>query len=128
MTSSNLIGFRSETPFHWHSTDYLADAAETIFNGKEEHKQRTEWFRQRCHEPKHIRGAAGRLLTALTKTVNDKYTKNRQDILQKAIAYFSNQAIRMDCAPLVKQALPIGSGVTEAACKMIVKQRLCQSV
>ena len=28
---------------------------------------------------------------------------------------------------LVKQALPIGSGVTEAACKTIVKQRLCQS-
>jgi hypothetical protein len=28
---------------------------------------------------------------------------------------------------LVNQALPIGSGVTEAACKMIVKQRLCQS-
>jgi hypothetical protein len=28
---------------------------------------------------------------------------------------------------MVQQALPIGSGVTEAACKMIVKQRLCQS-
>lgn len=28
---------------------------------------------------------------------------------------------------LVKQALPIGSGVTEAAYKTIVKQRLCQS-
>ena len=28
---------------------------------------------------------------------------------------------------LVKQGLPIGLGVTEAACKMIVKQRLCQS-
>jgi len=28
---------------------------------------------------------------------------------------------------LEKQNLPIGSGVTEAACKMIVKQRLCQS-
>ena len=27
----------------------------------------------------------------------------------------------------VSQALPIGLGVTEAACKMIVKQCLCQS-
>ena len=33
----------------------------------------------------------------------------------------------MNYASLVEQALPIGSGVTEAACKMIVKQRLCQS-
>lgn len=28
---------------------------------------------------------------------------------------------------LVKDNLPIGSGVTEAICKTIVKQRLCQS-
>jgi hypothetical protein len=33
----------------------------------------------------------------------------------------------MNYYALVAQALPIGSGVTEAACKMIVKQRLCQS-
>ncbi len=33
----------------------------------------------------------------------------------------------MDYASLVAQDLPIGSGVTEAACKIIVKQRLCQS-
>ncbi len=33
----------------------------------------------------------------------------------------------MNYYAFVKQALPIGSGVTEAACRMIVKQRLCQS-
>jgi hypothetical protein len=33
----------------------------------------------------------------------------------------------MDYAPLVGAAIPIGSGVTEAACKVLVKQRLCGS-
>ncbi len=31
----------------------------------------------------------------------------------------------MDYATLIKQQLPIESGVTEAACKTLVKQRLC---
>ena len=33
----------------------------------------------------------------------------------------------MDYPPLVEAAIPIGSGVTEAACKVLVKQRLCGS-
>ena len=33
----------------------------------------------------------------------------------------------MDYPYHVKQQLPIGSGVTEAACKTLVKQRLCCS-
>jgi hypothetical protein len=44
-------------------------------------------------------------------------------------AYFANQwgAGRMDYAGRVAVNEPIGSGVTEAACKVIVKQRLCCS-
>jgi hypothetical protein len=33
----------------------------------------------------------------------------------------------MNYAQHVKEQLPIGSGVTEAACKTLVKQRLCGS-
>ena len=46
-----------------------------------------------------------------------------------AITYFSNQseAGRMDYPPLAESKVPIGSGVTEAACKVLVKQRLCGS-
>ena len=33
----------------------------------------------------------------------------------------------MDYATQIKKQLPIGSGVTEAACKTLVKQRLCGS-
>ena len=49
--------------------------------------------------------------------------------VEAAITYFTNQskAGRMDYAPLVESKIPIGSGVTEAACKVLVKQRLCGS-
>jgi len=33
----------------------------------------------------------------------------------------------MNYAESIEENLPIGSGVTEAACKTLVKQRLCQS-
>ena len=46
-----------------------------------------------------------------------------------ALRYFENQnaAGRMDYASRVAVNDPIGSGVTAAACQVIVKQRLCGS-
>lgn len=111
----------------WHATEYLADAAEACFPGEKQQSKRQDWLKLRCHELKYNSGAAERILTELKDHVKNKHPPKRQELLEKAITYFSNQGIRMDYASLVAQALPIGSGVTEAACKMIVKQRLCQS-
>jgi hypothetical protein len=49
--------------------------------------------------------------------------------LEGALTYFRNQSQgdRMAYAGLVEQQIPIGSGVTEAACQVLVKQRLCGS-
>jgi hypothetical protein len=44
-----------------------------------------------------------------------------------AISYFTNQGGRMAYAKFRSQNLPIGSGITEAACKTIIKQRFCGS-
>ena len=56
------------------------------------------------------------------------WAKDNEDV-QRAITYFANQwgAGRMDYAGRVAANEPIGSGVTEAACKVIVEQRLCGS-
>ncbi len=45
--------------------------------------------------------------------------------LDKAIGYFEPRIERMDYARYKAEGLPIGSGVTEAGCKLIIKQRLC---
>ena len=41
--------------------------------------------------------------------------------VKEAMTYFTDQGRegRMDDAPLVEAAIPIGSGVTEAACKVV---------
>ena len=117
---------RQVTDF-WHATEYLADAAEAIFPTKKAHDKKKEWLDGRCHKLKHLKGAAGRILKELKQQAKNIRSKVRLEKLHKAICYFTHQKSRMNYYALVNQALPIGSGVTEAACKMIVKQRLCQS-
>ena len=47
--------------------------------------------------------------------------------LFEAIRYFRSNIKRMKYAENLARNLPIGSGVTEAAAKTIIKQRLCLS-
>jgi hypothetical protein len=58
-----------------------------------------------------------------------KDREKKQKSLVSAITYFTNnnEKSRMNYAESVTENHPIGSGITEAACKTIVKQRLCQS-
>ncbi len=57
--------------------------------------------------------------------------KNNIDVkaLDAFVSYFRNNIAksRMSYAENMGSNLPIGSGVTESACKMIIKSRLCQS-
>ena len=46
-----------------------------------------------------------------------------QIVLAKTITYFENHINQMDYPTYVKKGFPIGSGVTESACKTLVKQR-----
>lgn len=111
----------------WHASEYLAQAAEALFPRPRQSAQKTQWLDERCHKLKHLKGAAGRILNELKDKLKSRLSTGNREKLQKAITYFTNQKARMRYYALVKQALPIGSGVTEAACKTIVKQRLCQS-
>ena len=45
----------------------------------------------------------------------------------KTIGYFEPLIERMNNARSKAEGLPIASGVTEAACKLIIKQRLCDA-
>jgi hypothetical protein len=111
----------------WHATEYLAQAGEALFPAKRDAARKKQWLDERCHKLKHLKGAAGRILNEMKEALAATLSTANREKLQKAISYFTHQKARMRYYALVKQALPIGSGVTEAACKMIVKQRLCQS-
>jgi hypothetical protein len=50
-----------------------------------------------------------------------------RESLDKAITYLSNHHEKMDYYGAKAAGLPIGSGATEAACKVLIKQRMCAS-
>ena len=90
---------------------------------------REKWLEENCHRLKHDAGGAAAVLKQLRSQAKVRpWAKDDEDV-QRAITYFANQsrAGRMDYASRVGASEPIGSGVTEAACKVLVKQRLCGS-
>jgi hypothetical protein len=108
----------------YHATQYLASAASAIWKNEEE---RERWLDEQCHNLKHKHHAAQRILRDLQQTNDSKMTPAQRKDLQTCITYFSNHLHQMRYARYAEQGIPIGSGVTEAACKTLVKQRLCCS-
>ena len=111
----------------WHAAEYLGKAAAVLHRGQPQ--TRKAWLDDACHRLKHDEGGAEWVLKRLRRPARERpWAKSDEDV-DRAITYFANQsgAGRMDYAARVAAAEPIGSGVTEAACKVIVKQRLCGS-
>ncbi len=111
---------------YFHAAEYLPHLAMAAYPDKTDQPKREQWRHEQQHRLKHAPGAVDALIadaerlsrkTSLSKTVKDN--------LQAALTYFINQRARMDYARHVVEHLPIGSGVVEAACKTLVKQRLC---
>lgn len=109
----------------WHVTEYLHGAAEAIHRNPD---RREEWLDQSCHDLKHRHGEAGRLLARMEEAAAaGGASAKAAESLRAAISYFRNNLGRMNYASYRKSHLPIGSGVTEAACKSVVKTRMCGS-
>ena len=112
----------------YHATEYLAGASEAAFPGKREKEKRKKWLKDKCSKLKHDENAAKDILNEMTEILCEKkFTKSIQEKLESAITYFSNNLPKMDYSKHINQNLPIGSGVTEAACKTFIKQRFCCS-
>ena len=111
----------------WHAAEYLGKAAVVLYRGQPQ--TRKAWLDDACHRLKHDVGGAAWVLKRLRSLARERPWAKEDEDVQKAITYFVNQsgAGRMDYAARVAANEPIGSGVTEAACKVIVKQRLCGS-
>jgi hypothetical protein len=111
----------------WHMSEYLAKAANAMFPGKSNTQQRHEWLEDTCHKAKHNSGAISRILKELNAFGQEKtmHAEDRKQ-LQTTITYLTNHKSKMQYHKNVAENLPIGSGVTEAACKAIVKNRMCK--
>lgn len=109
------------------ATEYVSGVSEAIFTPKKE-KERQEWLYQHCHDLKHTEGSAAKQLLEFKQIKNENAIgQEKMKKVEAAISYFINQGPRMNYAKFRSQNLPIGSGITEAACKTIIKQRFCRS-
>ena len=113
----------------YHAAEYLAGASYAF---KTSEAERKTWLANACHELKHTQNAAQTILSQMQdqeKTIKDK--RKVSDVVKKklsaATTYFTNQLSRMNYHEYTAKNLPIGSGITEAACKTLIKQRLCRS-
>jgi hypothetical protein len=108
----------------YHATQYLTNAASAVCKSQED---RERWLEEQCHNLKHKHHAAQRILRDLEQANKRKLTQGQKKDLQTCTTYFSNHLHQMRYAHYLEHGIPIGSGVTEAACKTLVKQRLCCS-
>lgn len=109
----------------YHASEYVHDAAATKFKKKTEQPAKHIWLEDRMHKLKHNMGAASRLLKEFKEW--KVQVKDEDGLIKAATTYFTNNQKRMKYHKYVSMNIPIGSGVTEAACKVIIKQRLCMS-
>jgi hypothetical protein len=110
----------------YHASEYLADASKVI-NLRDKQKQK-EWLDSACHRLKNNKDSALVLLDEMKDLeTKQRVPKKTKENLQRAITYFTNHHHQMNYAEAINNNIPIGSGVTESACKVLVKQRLCIS-
>jgi hypothetical protein len=107
----------------YHASQYLGRAAAAICSEPD----REQWLADQCHSLKHKHHAAARILRDLEQAATAKMKPDHRTDLQACITYFGNHLHQMRYARYRENGIPIGSGVTEAACKTLVKQRLCCS-
>jgi hypothetical protein len=120
-TQRQLIDF-------YHATEYLAKIAQAAHPEADAKGKRALWQIQHCHQLKHTPGAVDSLIEEAARlTRRRKLSKKVREDLESAHTYLSNHRHQMDYAAYMADGLPIGSGVTEAACKTLIKQRLCAS-
>lgn len=130
-----ISGYLKDNPvfegFHriidfYHASEHLSHLAESLFGKTSE--QAKKWYTKygkilKCHKGgvlKLIRSAAYHLK-------EEKLNQTKVNKVEKQLGYFKNHKEYMDYAQYLENGWPIGSGVIEAACKSLVKQRMCRS-
>jgi len=108
----------------FHASEYVTNVADVVYSNK---VKRKKWLTDSCHKLKHEENGAKELLAEFIEYRKKRLSKRKQAKLESSITYFTNNHLRMNYNEYIKSEYPIGSGVTEAACKVIIKQRLCNS-
>jgi hypothetical protein len=111
---------------YFHTTEHLSNAAEAIFGTNSIEGE--QWYASKrllLLEDENGAEDVDRSLLYYRKSYT--YPKDRLGALTREITFFRNNKSRMEYKRFRDNGWPIGSGVIEAACKSVVKCRLCRS-
>lgn len=118
-------GYEKLVDYH-HTTEHLSKAAEAIFGKGTEPSQ--DWYDKYCEALKGEDDGPERVIRSIDYYAQaKKLSRPRQEALQSERTFFRNNRHRMEYARFRREGWPIGSGPVEAACKSLVKTRLCRS-
>jgi hypothetical protein len=110
----------------FHAANYVGKLSEALFGKSTKEGQR--WFGRMRHWLRdRDRGVTHMLRSAMQHYNRRKLSKADEEEFWKAYRYLRKHSRLMDYARYRRQGLPIGSGVTEAACKTVFTQRLKRS-
>jgi hypothetical protein len=104
----------------FHASEYLSKASKAAFKRSD---QANRWLQNACHTLKEEDGAV-LVLSQMKAFLNRQIKKDKKEIIQSSITYFTNHLHQMKYFEYIQKNWPIGSGVIEATCKVIIKQRL----
>jgi hypothetical protein len=105
----------------YHASEYVWKLGRALFG---ETAMGRSWSRRMLHRLKHEANAVyGLLHSAARFRADGDLSENRQEEYRKAYNYLKNHGSHMDYLTYRRQGLPIGSGITEAACKTVFTQR-----
>ena len=117
-------------PWQWtldfyHACTHLWTMTESLFG---ESPLAWSWYRRMRHWLRDRKGGVANILRSASQLEKwQKMTRSRRQQYGKAYRYLRRHARWMNYAACRKVRLPIGSGVTEAACKTVFAQRLKRS-
>jgi hypothetical protein len=109
---------------YYHAAGYLSKLAEALFG---EGKRARRWAKRMRHLLKQHDGLKRVLQSASYHRNEQKLKGKRQKAFNAAYAYLHKRRKYMAYAQYRAVGIPIGSGVTEAGCKVVVTQRLKRS-
>jgi hypothetical protein len=109
----------------FHACTYLGKMAEALFGPS---RSGRAWYRRMRHWLRHRTAGVANVLRSASQHTNRRAVRGRRrEELDKAYRYLRRHARWMPYAAGKRLGLPIGSGVTEAACKTVFAERLKRS-
>lgn len=110
----------------YHAGEYVAKLSRELF--EKDDRAAHGWQHRMRHKLKEEPNAVFRILHSAAKYRSERILTAEQDAeYRKAYQYLYNHREFMQYDRYRRQGLPIGSGVTEAACKTVFTQRFKQS-